>query len=281
MQLKAGIIGLGLMGGSLGLALKEQKKERGAIFSNIIGLDINETHCRQALYLGLVDECVEMEKILECDVIFLATPIKDIINILRDIKTLKPSQLLMELGGVKGIIKVDEKIKPNFLSVHPMCGTENFGPKSAFKELFKNQIIVFNDPNGGLDKALLELAKKIFIELGMNIVKMNASEHDHHAALISHMPHIVSYSLVNAVLKQESPKDILAIAGGGFKGMSRIAKSSGTLWAQTAKYNKVELLAAIKAFSTELQKASELIENEDYIQLEAWMNEANSLREIL
>lgn len=275
--MKVGIIGLGLMGGSLGLALKEKR-----FASMIIGYDNDPVHRQQALYLGLVDECLDMEEIMQCDMIFLCTPVNAIVSIIKDIYSLKSNQTIIDFGGTKKeIIKaIPKKLRSNFVSLHPMCGTENFGPKAAFKDLYKNQIMIFVDiADSG--EYQVNLARELCISLEMNIVKMDSKSHDKHTAFISHMPHILSYALANTVLKQENPQDIVSIAGGGFKGMSRISKSSGVMWSAIAKQNKDDILKSIDAFNDELSLAKRLIENDEFEKLKEWMNNANRLREII
>ncbi len=275
--MKIGIIGLGLMGGSLGLALKEKR-----IASMIIGDDNNPIHRRQALSLGLVDECLDLQGVLACDIVFLCTPVNAIVEIVRGIKTLKPEQTIIDFGGVKReiIAAIPKDLRQNFISLHPMVGTENFGPKAAFKDLYKNQIMIFVDiAQSGAHQ--VNLAREICINLEMNIIKMDAVSHDRHTAFISHMPHILSYALANAVLKQEKAQDIVAVAGGGFKGMVRIAKSSGVMWSEIAKQNKDEILEAIEIYERELKSAKEMIKGDRFDELCEWMTEANKLREIL
>lgn len=275
--MKIGIIGLGLMGGSLGLALKEKR-----IAEMIIGDDSNPIHRRQALSLGLVDECLDLQGVMECDVVFLCTPVNAIVEIVQGIKSLKPSQTIIDFGGVKReiIAAIPKDLRQNFISLHPMVGTENFGPKAAFKDLYKNQIMIFVDiAQSGAHQ--VNLAREICINLEMNIIKMDAVSHDRHTAFISHMPHILSYALANTVLKQEKAQDIVAVAGGGFKGMVRIAKSSGIMWSEIAKQNKDEILEAIEIYERELKDAKEMIKGDRFDELCEWMSEANKLREIL
>ena len=275
--MKAGIIGLGLMGGSLGLALKET-----SLFNIIVGDDINPVHRRQAVYLGLVDECLDLNGILDCDVIFICTPVDFIVELIKDIKSLREDQLVIDFGGVKKEIiqAIPKELRLNFVSLHPMCGTENFGPKAAFKELYKNQIMIFVDINDS-GEYQVNLAREICMQLGMNIVKMDSKNHDRHTAFISHMPHILSYALANTVLKQENPQDIVAIAGGGFKGMSRISKSSGIMWSAISKQNKENLLESIDTILDELHYAKYLIGNNKFDELQEWMTSANKLRDII
>ncbi len=275
--MKAGIIGLGLMGGSLGLALKEI-----SLFNIIVGDDINPVHRRQAVYLGLVDECLDIDEILDCDVVFICTPVDSIVDFIKDIKKLRENQLVIDFGGVKKEIieAMPKNLRSNFVSLHPMCGTENFGPKAAFKDLYKNQIMIFVDINDS-GEYQVDLAREICMKLGMNIIKMDSRNHDRHTAFISHMPHILSYALANTVLKQENPQDIVAIAGGGFKGMSRISKSSGVMWSAISKQNKENLLESIDMILDELHYAKYLISNNKFNELEEWMTSANKLRDII
>ena len=275
--MKIGIIGLGLMGGSLGLALKEKR-----VAQMIIGDDSNPIHRRQALSLGLVDECLDLQGVFECDIVFLCVPVDSIVEIIKGIKSLKPAQTIIDFGGVKGKIlgAIPLHLRKNFVSLHPMVGTENFGPKAAFKDLYKNQIMIFVDiAKSGAEQ--VNLAREICINLEMNIIKMDAQSHDRHTAFISHAPHILSYALANTVLKQEKAQDIVAVAGGGFRGMVRIAKSSGVMWSEIAKQNKSEILEALNAFESELKNAREMIENDRFGELCEWMTKANKLRDIL
>jgi prephenate dehydrogenase len=115
----------------------------------------------------------------------------------------------------------------------------------------------------------------------MKIVFMGANEHDRHAAFISHMPHALSYSLANAVMRQEAPKSITALAGGGFRDMSRIAKSSPDMWEDVFRQNKINLLLAIDHFNEELKKCRQMVEEEEWDALNSWMQDANKLHDIL
>ncbi|CAM2906569.1 prephenate dehydrogenase [Helicobacter burdigaliensis] len=274
--MQAGIIGLGLIGGSLGLALKEI-----GMFKKILGLDLSEIHLQQALSLGLVDEGASLEEIKECDVIFLATPVEAILEILPQLKGVPNHTTIIDLGSTKYLISqnIPQEIRKNFICAHPMSGTENFGPKAAFKELLPHHIVVLTDleQSGEFQVAM---AKEIFVALKMNIIKMDSKSHDIHAAFISHLPHIISYALANTVLSQKNPKDILALAGGGFKSMVRIAKSSPRMWSDISKQNREELLKSLEFFKRELEDAKELIQKEQWEELEKWMAQANSLYEI-
>jgi prephenate dehydrogenase len=125
------------------------------------------------------------------------------------------------------------------------------------------------------------IAISLFKDIQSKIVFMDAKEHDRHAAFISHMPHAVSYALAQSVMKQEDPKSIIALAGGGFKSMSRIAKTSPNMWEDIFRQNKSNLLKSITAFNVEMQLCQKLIEEDKWDELHQWMSEANGLHDIL
>ena len=276
--MKIGIIGLGLMGGSLGIALKSSNPGY-----RIIGYDHNERHRSQALGLGLVDDIApSMETIRECDVIFLAIPVDGIIATLQTLKTVKPECTIIDLGSTKAkiVASVPPLIRKNFVAAHPMTGTEKFGPSAAIEKLYSDKVVVLcNLEESGEHQQ--KIAMKLFRDIGMKIVFMQANEHDRHAAFISHMPHALSFSLANAVMRQEEPKSITALAGGGFRDMSRIAKSSPDMWEDVFRQNKANLLNAIDHFDTELQQCRKMVEGEEWDKLNRWMQEANKLHDIL
>ena len=273
-----GFIGLGLMGGSLSIALKETSEN-----FHFIGLDHNEVHCQEALSLGLVDEVVnDLESISHCDIIFLSIPVDGIIVVAQQLKTLNSNCTVIDLGSTKEKISnaIPKEIRANFVTAHPMTGTEKFGPTAAISNLYKDKVVVLCDMEKSGEHQQ-KVAKTLFEKIGMKLVYMDAKEHDRHAAYISHMPHALSYALANSVMRQEAKESILALAGGGFKDMSRIAKSSPNMWEDIFRQNKDNLLEAINTFQSELKKCQKMVENEEWDTLNNWMNEANTLHDIL
>ena len=276
--IKVGIVGLGLMGGSLSLALKKHSRDY-----YFIGLDHNERHCSEALKLGLVDEvCTSTEALKSCDIIFLSIPVDGIISVAKQLGSLTDTCTVIDLGSTKEKISlsIPSDIRHNFVAAHPMTGTEKFGPTAALEDLYTDKVVVLCD----LEKSgehQQSVAKKLFNDIGMNIVCMGAQEHDRHAAFISHMPHALSYALANSVIKQEAAESIIALAGGGFKDMSRIAKSSPNMWEDIFRQNKSNVLEAINSFQSELKKCQKMVENEEWETLNDWMKDANTLHDIL
>ncbi len=276
--MKIGIIGLGLMGGSLGIALKSCNS-----VYEIIGFDHNVGHCTQALELDLVDQIVHsLDEIKTCDVIFLSIPVDGIIAVLQDMKDISSDCTIIDMGSTKEKIasSVPQEIRKNFVASHPMTGTEKFGPTAAIKDLYRDQVVVLCDlEESGSHQQ--EIASVLYREIDMKLVFMGAKEHDRHAAFISHMPHALSYALANTVMMQEDPKSIIALAAGGFKDMSRIAKSSPRMWEDIFRQNKGNLLIALDHFNTELKRCQEMVENENWDELNQWMQDANKLHNIL
>jgi len=279
---KVGIIGLGLMGGSFALALRKTFKEKGEKLK-IIGLDHNDQHCIEALELKIADKITDdINDLLNLDLIILTIPVNAILNILPELKEASKDTTIIDFGSTKEKIvnAIPKEIRANFVASHPMAGTEKFGPKAADRKLYRGKVVVIcnkeqNDPKH------LKLAKDIFRDIGMKIFYMDAKEHDIHAAYISHMPHAVSYALANSVMKQENPKAILALAGGGFKDMSRIAKSSPNMWLDIFKQNKENLLESIAHFKEEIELIEDYIKNDNWDSAKEWILKANDLHEIL
>jgi len=272
-----GIVGLGLMGGSLGLALQNTK-----LVSKIVGFDHNLSHCEEALKLGLVHDIVSFAEIKTCDMIFLAIPVGGIIKALQELQNIPSNTTIVDMGSTKAEIveSVPENIRANFIAAHPMTGTEKFGPSAAIQNLYHDKVVVLcdTDSSGDLHK---NRAIQVFSHIGMKIVFMDPYAHDAHASFISHLPHVISYALANSVMGQEDPKSILALAAGGFRDMSRVAKSSPQMWSDIFRQNKVNVLNSIEIFEQELEKSKKMIEEEDWSGLEAWMSKATTLHKIL
>ena len=274
---KVAIVGLGLMGGSFALSLKK-------IYPNweILGYDHNPTHQKEAIKLNLVDRIItDWQDVKKSDIIILAIPVEAIINSLQNLKDISSNCTIIDLGSTKEkIIKnTPKEIRKNLVASHPMTGTENTGPTAAFDTLYKDKIVVMCEleDSGELQK---ELALDIYKRMDMKIFYMNSSEHDLHAAYISHLPHGMSFALANSVLKQEDPKSIVAMAGGGFASMTRIAKSSAVMWSDIFKQNKKNILHSIDTFEDEISYMKNLIKEEKWEELKEWMQKANLLHNI-
>ena len=273
-----GIIGLGLMGGSLAKAVK-----RYGISKQVYGFTNSEKNAKEIEELGLVDELVDLETLKKVsDVIILSIPVDAIISMFPNFLDINEKTTIIDMGSTKEYIvkNIPPKIRKNFIAAHPMTGTEKNGPKAAIDNLYEGKTVVLCDLE---DNANMHVNKafKIFQEIGMRIVVMNSHEHDVNACYISHLPHLISFSLANTVMSHQNPKEIIALAAGGFKDMSRIAKSSPRMWGDIFKQNRENMLESIKSFEDQMNEAKKMIEEERYEDLENWMKKANSLHEIL
>jgi len=271
------IIGLGLMGGSLALSLKKLD-----FIKSIIGSDHNKKHQEEAIKLNLVEKIVNLDEVKKCDIIFLAIPVDGVISYLKTLKDVSADTTIIDLGSTKAkiISAVPNEIRKNFVAAHPMTGTENFGPSAAIEGLYENSVVVLCDleQSGNIQA---KVAKKIFKALNMKKYFMGANEHDRHAAFISHMPHAISYSIANTVMKQENKNNILALAAGGFRSMSRLAKSSPYMWEDIFRQNKTNLLEAIELFENELQLLKKNIQDDNWEDVHKNIEGGNKLHDIL
>ena len=277
INMNIAIVGLGLMGGSLALSLKKLD-----FVNKIVGSDHNKEHQRLALELELVSEIVEFEDVYTYDLIFLAIPVDGVILALEKLQNVSAETTIIDLGSTKSkiVASTPSSIRKNFIAAHPMTGTENYGPTAAIEELYKDQVVVLCDleESGEIQR---EVSKKIFKALGMKKYFMSANEHDRHAAFISHMPHAISYSIANTVMKQENKNNIIALAAGGFRSMSRLAKSSPNMWEDIFRQNKTNLLEAIELFEDELKMLKSSIEKEEWSQVNKTMQDGYKLHDIL
>ena len=273
-----GIIGLGLMGGSLAKAVK-----RYGISKKVYGFTNSEKNKKEIEELGLVDELVDLETLKKVsDVIILSIPVDAIISMFPNFLDINEKTTIIDMGSTKEYIvkNIPTKIRKNFVAAHPMTGTEKNGPKAAIDNLYEGKTVVLCDLEDN-ENMHVNKAFKIFQEIGMRIVVMNSHEHDVNACYISHLPHLISFGLANTVMSHQNPKEIIALAAGGFKDMSRIAKSSPRMWGDIFKQNRENMLESIKSFEEQMNEAKKMIEEERYEDLENWMKKANSLHEIL
>lgn len=276
-KLKFGIVGLGLMGGSFAKVVKKYN-----LASQVVGYDHNIEHQQDALELGLVEKVVEVEELLKCDMIVLCIPVDAIIAFMPILQNAKQDATIIDFGSTKKMIvdNIPESLKKSFIPAHPMTGTEKFGPKAAIDDLYEGKTVVLCDLEhcGELHR---ERVLNIFNAIAMRIVRMDSKTHDIHACYMSHLPHAISYALANTVMNHEDPKDIISLAAGGFKDMSRIAKSSSRMWVDIFRQNRTNLLDSLNLYDGQMKLIKKMIEEEDYESMAKWMDNANTLHDIL
>lgn len=279
--MKIAIIGVGLIGGSIALKLREK-----GFGNEFIGIDKAENHLQEALELGIIDKAKNLENgVKSADIIITAIPVDATVKILPHVLDLvNENQTVMDTGSTKsGIVEAikNHKNRNRFVAFHPMWGTENSGPKSAQKESFSGRAAVICDKEDS-EKDALELVEKIAKILEMHTIYMNAVDHDVHTAYISHISHITSYALANTVLEKEREEDtIFQLASSGFSSTVRLAKSHPEMWVPIFKQNKENVLDVLNEHITQLRKFKSALEKENYELLEELIKNANKIRGIL
>ncbi|MDA3902737.1 MAG: prephenate dehydrogenase/arogenate dehydrogenase family protein [Desulfuromusa sp.] len=244
------IIGVGLIGGSLSLALKEA----GAV-GEVIGCGRGKPNLEKAIELGVIDSYNRdpVEAVKDADVVFLATPVKTLASVTqRCLPGLKSGAIITDGGSVKGaVVKAIEPLLPkgiHFVPGHPIAGTENSGAEAAFPSLYHGKSCILT-PTENTDPRALELIKQMWTVVGSDVVQMTLEKHDKVLAAISHLPHMVAYSLVNAVGSYDHyEENILEYSAGGFRDFTRIASSDPTMWRDIAETNREALLEMMEQF---------------------------------
>ncbi len=278
--MKVSIIGLGLIGGSMAIALKEL-----SIAKTILGVEANEKHALIALEKGLVDEVVSLEEaILNSEFIIMAIPVDEIEKLLPFILDKITKQVVIEVGSIKsGIIEVikDHPNRKRFVATHPMWGTEYSGPEAAISGAFKGKAVVICDIDKA-DKDAGEMVKDLYRKLGMQPLYMNADEHDIHVAYVSHISHITSFALANTVLEKEREEDaIFSLASGGFESTVRLAKSNAAMWVPIFMQNRENVLDVLNEHISQLRKFKSCLEKENYNYLQELIEKANRIKNII
>ena len=274
------VIGIGLIGGSMALSLKDK-----GFVQKVIGVDNNETHIQQALTLGLIDESMNLlEAIDAAEIILLATPIGATEKLLPIILDRVVKQTVFDVGSTKKSIcnaVADHPNRKRFVATHPMWGTENSGPTAAVKDGFANKATVICGKEES-DEDAAELIEKIYAVLEMHLLYMHAADHDMHVAYISHIAHITSFALANTVLEKEKEEDaIFELASAGFESTVRLAKSNAAMWVPIFMQNRENVLDVLNEHIAQLRKFKSCLEKENYEYLQELIEKANGIRRIL
>ena len=275
-----GVIGLGLIGGSLALAAKKH-------LSNVrlYGEDQNGEHLKEALKLAIVEDTLTSEKYAAMDVIILAIPVdaseEKAIPLLDQ---MNDNALLLDVGSTKSAICSRLELHPKrnqFLATHPIAGTEFSGPAAAFESLYtgKSQILCETHKTR---PDLLEWAVQWFNTMDMQLQEMDPKEHDKHIAYVSHLSHISSFMLGKTVMeKEKDERTIFNMAGSGFASTVRLAKSSPAMWTPIFKQNQENILEVLEEYIANLQEFKSLMEQNDYLAVHKKMRQTNAIKAIL
>lgn len=279
--MKVMIAGLGLIGGSFALALRDH-----ALAGEILGVERSPEHAAEALRLGLADRMVSFEEGMdEADLVVLAVPV-DVLPLMA-VKALNRAgkgQVVMDMGSTKGELCEAVSMharRGRFVAVHPMWGTEYSGPKAACHGAFRGCNVVLCDTERS-DADALACVEGIFRNLECRLLRMNSEEHDLHAAYVSHISHVTAFALALTVLEKErEERHIFDLAGGGFESTVRLAKSAASTWVPILLGNKYNVLDVLREHIHQLEIMRRMIERDDAEGLTSAMERANSIERIL
>lgn len=278
--MKVSIIGMGLIGGSLALALREK-----GFATRITGVEANAEHAATALSLGLADAILPLEEAVDsADMIIIAVPVSVAGNMLTQVLSRVKQQVVTDVGSTKQYIcgvAAAHANKHRFVASHPMWGTEYSGPSAAVKNAFENKAVVICNKEQA-DADALQAVEQMYRLLGMHLIYMDAAAHDLHAAYVSHISHITSFALANTVLEKEKEDDaIFELASGGFESTVRLAKSNPSMWVPIFQQNRENVLDVLNEHISQLRKFKSCLEKENYGYLEELIAGANKIRRII
>ena len=278
--MKIGIIGVGLIGGSLALSAREHIPD-----VQIYGSNRSETNLQKSLDLGLIDYRLDDSMIKQMDIILLAIPVDGAMDRLVDLlDEVNDNALIMDFGSTKTAICQQVALhskRGQFLATNPIAGTEYSGPNSALSDLFKDKIQILCEIHKTRPD-LLEWAQDWFKKIGMKLREMDPVEHDQHITYVSHLSHITSYMLGKTVMEKEKDQSaIFDMAGSGFSSTVRLAKSSPNMWVPIFKQNKENISKTLSQYINNLNQFKQLLDADKFEELHEQILEINKIRLIL
>ncbi|MBQ4503681.1 MAG: prephenate dehydrogenase [Alistipes sp.] len=279
--MRVAVIGLGLIGGSFALALKAK-----GIATTVMGVEANPQHAAMAIELGIVDSVMPLqEAVAEAELIAIAVPVDVIPQVaIKVLNRVTESQIVIDMGSTKEELCEMISLHPmrhRFVATHPMWGTEFSGPQAATADSFAGRNVVICEKSRSATEAV-ERVEAFYRALGMDILEMEAEQHDLHAAYVSHISHITSFILSTTVLEKEREEEaIFNLAGGGFDSTVRLAKSNADTWIPIFTQNKYNILDVLREYIHQLNLFRKALERDDTVALREIITRANDIRKVL
>jgi prephenate dehydrogenase len=280
-----GVIGLGLIGGSMAIDLK-----RKGFAKTILGVDADPVNAAAAEKIGLVDKVVGFDECVDqSDVIILAVPVDAALKLLplvldRFEQTGASDKLVMDVCSTKEHLSRSVKYhakRKMYVASHPMSGTEYSGPWAALPGLFDGRACIICDSDESERKAV-RTVEELYAALNMRILYMNSSNHDVHTAYVSHVSHVISFALAQTVLeKEKDEKHIFDLASGGFSSTVRLAKSGADMWTPILLQNSDNVLRVMDTYMDKLKAFRDAIEEGDEEAVRELIQDANRIRRII
>ena len=278
--MKVGIIGLGLIGSSLALKISEVYND-----ISIYGEDISESNLKYTIENKIIGNKLEEKDYSKLDILFVAIPVDQVLKVLSPIlDKVGENTLVVDLGSTKkpicDLVNSNQN-RRKFLAAHPIAGTEFSGPISADSSLFDNKTIILCETEK-TENRLLNIAKDLFLSIGMSIKEMTADEHDKHIAYVSHLSHITSFMLGKTVMDKEKDEEtIYDMAGSGFESTVRLGKSSPSMWTPIFNQNKKNIIDALDEYLKNIKNFKHLIETDNLSEMFNEMEQINGIKNIL
>ena len=273
------IFGVGLIGGSVSLALKAAGQT-----GVVLGVGRNQDALQEAVELGVITSAVTpQEAAREADVILLATPVGQFPEILRSIKPfLRPDVVITDAGSTKGDVAAAARealgdLLPRFVPAHPIAGAEKSGVAAARAELFTGKNVVLTPLAETAPDALVK-ADALWRACGANVAHMSTETHDAIFAAVSHLPHVLAFALVAEIAYRPNAEQLFGFCAGGFRDFTRIAGSSPEMWRDISLHNRDALLQEMQAYQGRLSEIVEALERNDGAALEALFTCAREAR---
>lgn len=284
MDRKVLIIGVGLIGGSIALAIKKEHPD-----AYIAGYDLHEENCRLAEKMNIIDECTASfeKEAVSSDLIILACPVEEVERKICQLAELplKPNAIITDVGSTKAQIveksEVFHKKGAVFIGGHPMAGSHKSGAGSARVHLFENAFYILTPAEGTEEEKITEL-KDWLKGTGANFVIMEPEEHDMITGVVSHLPHLIATSIVRQVENHAGKNErVRWLAAGGFRDITRIASGSPAMWRDVVKHNQSSLLSLIDEWIEEMQFVKTLVQSGDKNDLFDYFSDAKKFRDSL
>ncbi len=269
---KIAIVGVGLIGGSIGLCVKKKR-----LANSVIGIFRKKTSLKKALDNGAIDTgALDIKAIEDADLIILTTPVKTIINSLPKVfQYAKKGAIIIDAGSTKSeIINCAKKFlhkNIRFVGCHPLTGLEKKGVKFADSNLFKNSLCILVPVDRVDDKIIL-----FWKQLGARVKILDAQRHDKILSLVSHLPHLMAFNLIKVI-----PKELISFGAGGLRDTTRIASSDSLLWSDIFLTNRSAILNALQKFTLSLNQFKKAIKNNDSKALFRLIDESHNKRLLL
>lgn len=267
------IIGAGLIGGSLALALKRHR-----IAGRVIGVARRRRTLRLAKKIGAIDiGSQDINNVRHADLIILAMPVNTIISMADKLSRLvKPDSIVTDVGSTKKeIVSKLENLFPNYVGAHPLAGSQKSGIRYACAEMFKDSLCVLT-PTPRTKNYALKKITKLWKEVGAEVVLASPQQHDKAISFVSHLPHLVAFSLIDVI-----PRRYLRLAASGLKDTTRIASSDPHLWQDIFMTNRGPILKALKEYEKRLNRLKGLLLKNDKKGLYRLMTQAKRKRDSL